>query len=120
MGYGERTSLLTSVTVAQISEFSFIFAAVGLSAGLIDQAILSVIAVVGLVTIGISAYMILYNHQLYAYRCRRVGVPVAIHVFDRSVLRGAEIVAPQFIIDSKQAADDKIEQLLADMGVIIS
>ena len=66
MGYTQRTSFLTSVTVAQISEFSFIFAAMGLSAGLIDESILSLIAVVGLVTISLSAYMILYNHQLYA------------------------------------------------------
>jgi Kef-type K+ transport system membrane component KefB len=65
-GYGERTSFLTSVTVAQISEFSFIFAAMGLSAGLIDESILSLIAVVGLVTIGASSYMIFFNHQLYA------------------------------------------------------
>jgi Kef-type K+ transport system membrane component KefB len=64
-GYSERTSFLTSVTVAQISEFSFIFAAMGLATGLIDRSILSLIAVVGLVTIAASAYMILYNHQLY-------------------------------------------------------
>ncbi|MEX2673620.1 MAG: cation:proton antiporter [Phycisphaeraceae bacterium] len=64
-GYTERTSFLTSVTVAQISEFSFIFAAVGLSAGLIDESILALITVIGLVTIGVSSYMILYNHQLY-------------------------------------------------------
>jgi Kef-type K+ transport system membrane component KefB len=65
MGYSERTSFMTSVTVAQISEFSFIFAAMGLSAGLIDPSILSLIAVVGLVTITLSAYMILYNQWLY-------------------------------------------------------
>ena len=65
MGYGTRTAFLTSVTVAQISEFSFIFAAMGVSAGLIGAEILSIIAVVGLVTIAMSAYMILYNHQLY-------------------------------------------------------
>jgi Kef-type K+ transport system membrane component KefB len=70
MGYGERTSFLTSVTVAQISEFSFIFAAMGLTAGLIGEEILSLIGVVGLVTIGVSAYMILYNHSLYE-RLRR-------------------------------------------------
>lgn len=69
-GYSERTSFLTSVTVAQISEFSFIFAAMGLSMGLITQPILSVVGVVGVVTIAISAYMILYNHQLYAVLCR--------------------------------------------------
>ncbi|TVP58279.1 MAG: portal protein [Gemmatimonadales bacterium] len=67
MGYGERTSFLTSVTVAQISEFSFIFAALGLSAGIIGEEILSLIGIVGLVTIGTSAFMILYNHQLYAW-----------------------------------------------------
>lgn len=72
-GYGERTAFLTSVTVAQISEFSFIFAAAGLSAGIIDEAALSVIGVVGLVTIAGSAYMILYNHQLYAW-AQRLGV----------------------------------------------
>jgi hypothetical protein len=71
MGYDERTSFLTSVTVAQISEFSFIFAAVGLSAGLIDESILSLIAIVGIVTIAVSSYMILYNHQLYAWSQRR-------------------------------------------------
>jgi Kef-type K+ transport system membrane component KefB len=70
-GYGERTSFLTSVTVAQISEFSFIFAALGLATGLIDQSILSLIGVVGLVTIAVSSYMILYNHQLYEIAARR-------------------------------------------------
>lgn len=72
-GYSERTSFLTSVTVAQISEFSFIFAAMGLATGLIDQSILSLIAVVGLVTIAVSAYMILYNHQLYEI-VRKLGL----------------------------------------------
>jgi Kef-type K+ transport system membrane component KefB len=65
MGYSERTSFMTSVTVAQISEFSFIFAAMGLAAGLIDPGILSLIAIVGVVTITLSAYMILYNEWLY-------------------------------------------------------
>ncbi|MEX2530012.1 MAG: cation:proton antiporter [Gemmatimonadota bacterium] len=67
MGYGERTSFLTSVTVAQISEFSFIFAALGLSAGIIGQEILSLVAIVGLVTIAASSFMILYNHPLYEW-----------------------------------------------------
>ncbi len=73
MGYGERTSFLTSVTVAQISEFSFIFAAAGVTSGLIDTSILSLVAVIGVLTIGLSAYMILYNHELYAF-ARRTGM----------------------------------------------
>jgi Kef-type K+ transport system membrane component KefB len=73
LGYGERPAFLTSVTVAQISEFSFIFAGVGLAAGLIAPEILSLITVVGLITIGVSSYMILYNHELYDWT-RRVGL----------------------------------------------
>ncbi|TVQ94792.1 MAG: portal protein [Deltaproteobacteria bacterium] len=65
-GYGEKTSFQTSVTVAQISEFSFIFAQMGVAASLIDEPILSVVAFVGLITISASTYMILYSDQLYA------------------------------------------------------
>lgn len=67
MGYGEKTSFFTSVTVAQISEFSFIFATMGVATGLIDASILSITALVGLVTIVLSAYMILYNGPLYEW-----------------------------------------------------
>ncbi|TVP77483.1 MAG: portal protein [Gemmatimonadales bacterium] len=65
MKYDEKTAFFTSVTVAQISEFSFILAALGLATGVIGEEVLSLIGVVGLVTIGISAYMILYNGPLY-------------------------------------------------------
>lgn len=64
-GYSQRTSFLTSVTVAQISEFSFIFAAMGVSMGLIGPGVLSLVAVIGIVTIAVSAYMILYSQALY-------------------------------------------------------
>ncbi|MFU8892748.1 MAG: cation:proton antiporter [Luteolibacter sp.] len=67
MGYTARTSFLTSVTVAQISEFSFIFAGMGLASGLIGTEIMSIVALVGVVTIAVSAYMILYNQGLYRY-----------------------------------------------------
>ncbi len=70
MGYGRKTAFLTSVTVAQISEFSFIFAGMGLGMGLIGAEILSITAMVGVVTIAVSSYMIIYNHGLYAWLLR--------------------------------------------------
>ena len=73
MGYDKATSFLTSVTVAQISEFSFIFAGMGLSRGLIGPEILSITALVGVATIAVSAYMILYNHQLLKW-CDKLGI----------------------------------------------
>jgi Kef-type K+ transport system membrane component KefB len=72
-GYGERTAFYTSVTVAQISEFSFIFAAMGLTTGLINETILSLIAAIGLITIAGSSYMIIYSEPLYRFM-RRFGL----------------------------------------------
>jgi Kef-type K+ transport system membrane component KefB len=67
MGYGRETSFLTSVTVAQISEFSFIFVAMGVSAGLVGDRAMGITAMVGVITIAASAYLILYNRPLYAW-----------------------------------------------------
>ena len=47
-----------------ISEFSLIVAALGLSIGHISNEIVGLITLVGVVTIFISTYMILYSSQL--------------------------------------------------------
>ncbi|MFW5707757.1 MAG: cation:proton antiporter, partial [Bacteroidota bacterium] len=65
MGYRKRTGFLSGLNVAQISEFSLILAALGLSLGQIDEETLGLITLVGLITIGISTYLIMYSHQIY-------------------------------------------------------
>lgn len=67
MGYSKRTAFLAGLTVAQISEFSLIFVAMGISLGHIQQDILGLVTLVGIVTIAASTYMITYSHQLYAF-----------------------------------------------------
>jgi Kef-type K+ transport system membrane component KefB len=120
MGYGERTSFMTSVTVAQISEFSFIFAAVGLAAGLIDEAILSLIAVVGLVTIATSSYMILYNDRLYEWM-RRQGV---LRVFGAGEDRADEEPAPLndhvIVVGMNSLGRRLVEQLAAAGETVVA
>jgi len=66
MGYRKRTGFLAGLTVAQISEFSLIFMAMGLSLGHVDASALGLVTLVGLVTIAASTYMITYSHPLYA------------------------------------------------------
>ncbi|WP_106754856.1 cation:proton antiporter [Pannonibacter carbonis] len=66
MGYSKRTGLLAGLTVAQISEFSLIFIAMGVSLGHVADEALGLVTMVGLVTIAASTYMITYSHQLYA------------------------------------------------------
>ncbi|HBY73364.1 MAG TPA: hypothetical protein DEG44_01595 [Candidatus Kerfeldbacteria bacterium] len=63
----ERTAFYAGLTMAQISEFSFILANQGLKLGLITQELVSMIAVIGLVTIVLSTYMITYNEKLYRW-----------------------------------------------------
>ena len=65
MGYRKRTGFLAGLNVAQISEFSLILAALGLSLGQINEETLGLITLVGLITIGISTYLIMYSHQIY-------------------------------------------------------
>ncbi|ARP99221.1 cation:proton antiporter [Pseudorhodoplanes sinuspersici] len=67
MGYRTRTGFLAGLTVAQISEFSLIFMAMGLSLGHVDQSAVGLVTLVGLVTIALSVYMITYSQQLYAW-----------------------------------------------------
>lgn len=65
MGYHRRTSFMTGVTVAQISEFSLILAALGLQLGHITRSDVTVITAVGVITIALSSYMVLYGDELY-------------------------------------------------------
>ena len=65
MGYRRRTGFLAGLTVAQISEFSLIFMAMGVSLGHVDTNALGLVTLVGLITIAASTYMITYSHQLY-------------------------------------------------------
>ncbi len=67
MGYRKRTGFLAGLTVAQISEFSLIFMAMGLSLGHVSPEALGLVTLVGLVTIALSVYMITYSHDLYRW-----------------------------------------------------
>ena len=74
MGYRKRTGFLAGLTVAQISEFSLILGALGLSLGHIDADTMGLITLVGLITISASTYMILYSHPLYEWIAPWLGV----------------------------------------------
>jgi Kef-type K+ transport system membrane component KefB len=66
MGYTKKTSFLTGLTVAQISEFSLILLMLAVKAGQISQEYLSIATIVGMVTISVSTAFILYAEKLYA------------------------------------------------------
>ncbi|MBL0225058.1 MAG: cation:proton antiporter [Geobacteraceae bacterium] len=67
LGYRKRTGFLAGLAVAQISEFSLILGALGLSLGHINAETMGLITLVGLITISASSYMIIFSHPLYEW-----------------------------------------------------
>ena len=102
MGYRKRTGFLAGLTVAQISEFSLILAALGLSLGHLQQETIGLITLVGLVTISASTYMILYSHVLYE------RLAPWLSFFERKV--------PHRELDSPLDSSAKMDVLLIGLG----
>ena len=65
MGYHHRTSFLTGINIAQVSEFSFILLALGVQVGHLDVNTASLVTAVGVITIIISSSMIAHSNNLY-------------------------------------------------------
>ncbi len=67
MGYRKRTGFMVGLTVAQISEFSFILVALGWRMGHLSVADVSLVTIIGITTITISTYFITYGEKLYRF-----------------------------------------------------
>ncbi len=65
MGYTKRTSFKTAIAMAQVSEFSLIFVVLGNKQGLVSNDLVAVLTFVTLISIALSAYMILYSDKLF-------------------------------------------------------
>ena len=65
MGFRKRTSFLSGLTVAQISEFSLILVFLGQRIGHISSEIVSLVTAVGVITFATSTYMILNGDKIY-------------------------------------------------------
>ena len=67
LGYSKRAGFLAGLTVAQISEFSLILIVMGIKVGHLNQDILSLVTIIGLITIAGSTYFIMYSDKIYPY-----------------------------------------------------
>jgi len=102
MGYRKRTGFLAGLTVAQISEFSLILAALGFSLGHLNEETVGLITLVGLITISMSTYMILYSHVLYE------RLAPYLSIFERNV--------PYRELENTLTTEDKADILLIGLG----
>lgn len=74
LGYKKKTSFLASVTVAQISEFSLILMAMGLTVAHVTQNDVSIVILVGVITMTLSTYMILSSEKIFAKLSTVLGI----------------------------------------------
>ncbi len=65
MGLDKRSSFFAGMSIAQISEFSLILIAMGAELGHVNSTVVSIISMITIITISVSAYMTNYNEKLY-------------------------------------------------------
>jgi Kef-type K+ transport system membrane component KefB len=65
LGYKRKTAYMSALTVAQISEFSLILAAMAHGFGHISADAVSLVTLVGIITIAGSTYLILYSETIF-------------------------------------------------------
>ncbi|NTU89218.1 MAG: hypothetical protein HGA54_04825 [Actinobacteria bacterium] len=115
LGYHRMTGFFTGLALSQISEFSLIIAALGVSYGQIGGNTLSTITLIAIITIVASTYLMRYAGRIY----RRIAR--WLHVFQQPVLshedmRGVPLSAPDVIIFGMGRYGSKIALGLAENG----
>ncbi len=73
--FSRRTAMLSGLSLAQISEFSFIFLALAYRSGLASQYLVALTGLVGLVTIAVSSFLITNKHAVVNWLCRVLRLP---------------------------------------------
>jgi Kef-type K+ transport system membrane component KefB len=86
LGYSKKTGFMAGLTVAQISEFSLILIALGVRTGSLPHEILSLVTLVGLVTIAGSTYMIIYSDFIFK------KISPFLSIFERKNMKEREII----------------------------
>jgi Kef-type K+ transport system membrane component KefB/Trk K+ transport system NAD-binding subunit len=74
LGYTKRNGFMAGLTVAQISEFSLILITLGVKVGHLSDDILSMVTVIGLITIAGSSYMIMHSNKLYSFLSKSLKI----------------------------------------------
>ena len=127
LGFRNRTSFLASVTVAQISEFSLILMSVGRGLGHVTASEVGLVAAVGVVTITLSSYLILYGDAIYRYLQKPMSkvFPEKGHdpyvanresLKDHVILVGGEQMGWDILHSLKNKFDDKSKIVVVDFN----
>jgi Kef-type K+ transport system membrane component KefB len=115
MGYRKRVGFKAGLTVAQISEFSLILVALGVSQGQIDSDVVGLVTAVGLVTISASTYLITNSDAIFE------RIEPALRVFERAqptagIDLDEEPARPRYVVIGLGRFGSTVLQGLIDSG----
>ncbi|MGJ8649188.1 MAG: cation:proton antiporter domain-containing protein [Opitutaceae bacterium] len=98
MKFSEYTAFQTAISAGQVSEFAFILLALGAATGLIGGTVVALGGLVGMATIAVSSYFIIYSEGLYK-AVKRTGLLKFLH--------------------AKQEADSEVSEALEDHIIVV-
>jgi Kef-type K+ transport system membrane component KefB len=73
LGNGLRASLIPSINLSQMSEFSLVIASLGLTLNHISPQLVAALTFVFAITAALSTYLITYNHEIQRWLTRLLG-----------------------------------------------
>jgi len=80
LGYTKRVSFKAAINLSQISEFSIVLVVLAFSVGMVRPELVSIITLVAIITIAVSAYLMQYDDELFARFDR-----IKLHLFEKEV-----------------------------------
>ncbi|MFM1890712.1 MAG: hypothetical protein RLZZ565_1469 [Planctomycetota bacterium] len=72
----------------------------------------------GTARLAISALQIEEVNDLFAYRCRRLGIPCIVHAFDGSLVEELRRQGVEHLVDSKMQGNIRLVTSLAELGIV--
>lgn len=89
-GYNKKTSFFSGVSIAQISEFSLILLMLGVELGKVSKETLSLVTLLGFLSIAVSTYFIVYLEKIYPLFAPFFAI------FERKKIKPDEIFGKKF------------------------
>jgi len=110
-GYQPRTSFLTAISLAQLSEFSLIIGMIGVMAGVLDVSFFSTVILATIITMSITPYLIKYKGGLYRffrYPIRSLGFLPTMEILEYQDKKNKKIL----LVGSHRMGGALMEELL--------
>jgi len=115
MKFSEYTAFQSAISAGQVSEFAFILLALGAATGLIGGTIVALGGLVGIATIAVSSYFIIYSDGLYK-AVKRTGIFKLLKAKQTPDAEASEVLEGHIIVVGMNALGREIVKALTARG----